>query len=136
MEDEISNEMYMKDTFALGKLVTEESEQKVSETMKGSEGEIRIPDNNPFKKRKIEVRKEKENSASISTADFAFAEQSVVVNSTPVSQESVGSKPKEVLNNSKGKTAKKDVNAKVGKGKCGKKNQDEKRGILNFFFRI
>ncbi|XP_078177241.1 5'-3' exonuclease family protein [Carex rostrata] len=136
VEDEISNEIYMKDTFALGKLVTEESEQKVSETMNGSEGEIRIPDNNPFKKRKIEVRKEKENSASISTADFAFAEQSVVVNSTPVSQESVGSKPKEVLNNSKGKTAKKDVNAKVGKGKCGKKNQDEKRGILNFFFRL
>lgn len=130
----MEDEMYMKDTFALGKLVTEESEQKVSETMNGGEGEIRIPDNNPFKKRKIEVRKEKENSASISMADFA--EQSVVVNSTPVSQERVGSKPKEVLNNSKGKTAKKDVNAKVGKGKCDKKNQDEKRGILNFFFRI
>jgi hypothetical protein len=132
--DEISNEMYMKDRVALGKLISEESEQNVSETMNNSEGKVRVPDNNPFKKRKVEPYTEKGSAASISMADFE--EQSVVLDSTPVSQESVSLKPEEILINSKGKHAKMEVNAKTVKGKCTKKNQDEEGGILKYFVRL
>lgn len=85
MEDEISNEIYIKDKFALGKLISEESEQELPETMNKNEGEIRVPDNNPFKKkRKVEACEEKENTISISMEDFE--EHSVGVNCTPLSQ--------------------------------------------------
>ncbi|KAJ3686046.1 hypothetical protein LUZ61_015210 [Rhynchospora tenuis] len=135
LEDEIRNEMYIKDTCALGKLISEESVHEVSETTDKNEIDMRIPDNNPFKKRKIEgCNGGNMKKTTISMQDVSM--QSGVVNCTRGSQGSVDLKPRETLHNSKCINVKKDENTKGSKGKINKKNQDEKGGILKFFVRL
>ncbi|XP_072984800.1 exonuclease 1-like isoform X2 [Typha latifolia] len=119
--EEIDCQKYMKEAVALSKLVVPQSSQLMEKEAEHNE----VPDNNPFKKRKLENKSEIQNiSQSISVLEN---EELSIISCPLLSQESVDSKLRTKVLVGKEKILKKSTT------KTDRRNLNERTGILKFF---
>ncbi|XP_008811967.2 exonuclease 1 [Phoenix dactylifera] len=123
----VDQKKYVKEALALGKLIAPSERHQVveHEIDRGM-----VPDNNPFKKRKLEGGKsEGRESHMTEPVSVLTDERSVMLCSSHESQESVKSKPKKRVFVRKDKIQKSNT-------KDSKTQKSEKSGIFKFFRRL
>ncbi|RRT65693.1 hypothetical protein B296_00017345 [Ensete ventricosum] len=121
------DQKYIKEAFALGRLV---APAECHQVMELEVDKASVPDNNPFKKRKLEKISSQKDDRRAAQAVVTQDENSVgMVCSSPQSQESVESKPKKSTPIEKEKTRSRRPKMKNENKSAG----IEKNGILKFF---
>ncbi|CAL9079457.1 unnamed protein product, partial [Musa textilis] len=121
------DQKYIKEAFALGMLV---APAECHQVMELEVDKASVPDNNPFKKRKLEKSSSQEDGRRAAQAVVTQDENSLgTVCSSPQSQESVESKPKKSTPIGKEKTRRRRPKTKSENKSAGIK----KNGILKFF---
>ncbi|RZR85814.1 hypothetical protein BHM03_00012855 [Ensete ventricosum] len=121
------DQKYIKEAFALGRLV---APAECHQVMELEVDKASVPDNNPFKKRKLEKSSSQKDDRRAAQAVVTQDENSVgMVCSSPQSQESVESKPKKSTPIEKEKTRSRRPKMKNENKSAG----IEKNGILKFF---
>ena len=121
------DQKYIKEAFALGMLV---APAECHQVMELEVDKASVPDNNPFKKRKLEKSSSQKDDQRAALAVVTQDENSLgMVCSSPQSQESVESKPNKSTSIGKDKTRR-------GRPKTKNENKSagiKKNGILKFF---
>lgn len=118
---------YAKEALALGKLIAPSERHRVVEHEVDRRS---VPDNNPFKKRKLESGKSEGRESHLTEPVSGLTdERSVLLCSSRESQETAESKPKKRV------LVRKDENQK-SKTNDSKILNSEKNGILKFFQRL
>lgn len=121
------DQKYIKEAFALGMLV---APAECHQVMELEVDKASVPDNNPFKKRKLEKSSSQKDDQRAALAVVTQDENSLgMVCSSPQSQESVESKPNKSTSIGKDKTRR-------GRPKMKNENKSagiKKNGILKFF---